>query len=111
MEKTMRLIHEQTIKRASKRNQEGGIETMKESTTEARELLDDFYSKHGETVTAMREALKQMIAQGDGDSMMLYSVELKGQWELIMEHVAKAPKMVLKDGLELDDVLTMKVKS
>ena len=111
MEKTMRLIHEETIKRISKKNQEGGIETMKESTTEAREILNDFYAKHGETVTAMREALKQMLVTGDGDSLLLYSQELKGQWEIIMEHIAKAPKMVLKDGLELDDVLTMKVKS
>lgn len=84
---------------------------QKESTAEAREILNDFYAKHGETVTAMRGALKKMMAEGDGDSMMLYSVELKGQWEMIMEHVARAPKMVLKDGLELDDVLTMKVKS
>ena len=82
---------------------------QKESTAEARELLDGFYSKHGGTVTAMRRALKKMIV--DGDSLLLYSQELKGQWEIVMEHVARAPKMVLKDGLELDDVLTMKVKS
>ena len=84
---------------------------QKESTAEAREILNDFYAKHGETVTAMRGALKKMIVDGDGDSLLLYSQELKGQWEIVMEHVARAPKMVLKDGLELDDILTMKVKS
>lgn len=73
---------------------------MKEATAEARELLNDFYAKHGETVTAMREALKRMMMEGDGDSLLLYSQELKGQWELIMEHIARAPKIILDDKMK-----------
>ena len=110
MEKTMRLIHEQTIKRAAKMYQEGGPE-MKESTTEAREVIDLFRSKYGTLTDSMNEAVGKMLAEGDGDSLMLYSHHLLKQWEYIMEAFKTRPTMMIKDGLELDDVLTMKVKS
>jgi len=111
MEKTMRLIHEQTIKRASKTNQEGELEMMKEWTTEAREVIDLFRSKYGTLTDSMNEAVGKMLAEGDGDSLMLYSHHLLKQWEYIMEAFKTRPTMMIKDGLELDDVLTMKVKS
>lgn len=77
---------------------------MKESTTEAREVLDLFKSKYGVLTDSMNQAVGKMLAEGDGDSLMLYSHHLLKQWEVIMEAIRTRPTMVIKDGLTLEDV-------
>ena len=61
MEKTMRLIHEETIKRISKKNQEGGI-----STEEAENR------KYGDLYEQMEMDLAQMIPDDDAVELEIY---------------------------------------
>ncbi len=84
MDKTMRLIHEQTIKRVS--TQEGGP-VMKQSTAEARDMINRVRGDHGETFEAMDKVLEVMIGNDDRDGLLLYSGRLQRQLETIYRYI------------------------
>jgi len=77
---------------------------LKDSTTEAREVVDLFLSKHGKAIEAMNRSVAQMLAEGDGDSMLLFSNHLMRCYETILQTVRTRPTMILKDGLTLEDI-------
>jgi hypothetical protein len=84
---------------------------MSNSTSEARECIDAFRDKYGALTNQMNEAVGKMLAEGDGNALLLYSHHILKQWEVIMEACRSRPTMVIKDGLELDDIISDKVKS
>lgn len=80
------------------------------STSEAREIVDLFMSKHGKAIEAMNVSVAQMLVDGDGDSMLLFSNHLVRCYETIMQTVRTRPTMIVKDGLSLEDIAGGKVK-
>lgn len=62
---------------------------MKESTAEARELINAVKDKHGDLFQEMDRGLSAMIREDDRHSLLLYSGLLLKQIEKIYEHVGK----------------------
>ena len=69
-----------------------------------------FRSKHGKAIDAMNVSVAQMLVEGDGDSMLLFSNHLLRCWEAIMQAVRTRPTMIVKDGLSIEDITGGKVK-